>query len=411
MFSRDYFQAREKFTDVAKVNSYELKSYVMPDNVGPNGEELSTDVAFHITEKTKRLLIVNSGIHGIEGFYGSAMQSAWLANHPVDQLPEDVGVLMIHASNPHAFAYENRVDASETINSVTHRVDPNRNFIDYSKPLPENPGYLPLERTIIPESYYGIEGYTSTIKLLSLAALDKITGSFNHLFEPLMAGQCDSPNGFSFIGHHPSWTNKVLHKITEECVDPYLDHISDMTFIDLHTGIGKVGDMAIYPIAKPGDAAFDRLCRGLQGIAEPAREGAPYPIRGCGAAEAMQHKYAEKSMISFGIECGTKSSLSSVMALRAQNWLDNYGEPNDPHAAQIKRDIREAFYPEKDTQWQIQITKRTLAAFDGLIKEMRVNGLQALSSVAPLFIRGVQESPGKVLDSAVIESPSPRKLV
>src|SRR5688500_15898676 len=105
MFSNSYLEAKTLFIQVANDNGYRLAKYIMPGVTGPAGEELSTDVAFHLTPKSRNILIVNSGIHGVEGFYGSAVQSHWLANHNASHLPENLGVVFIHASNPHGFAY------------------------------------------------------------------------------------------------------------------------------------------------------------------------------------------------------------------------------------------------------------------------------------------------------------------
>jgi hypothetical protein len=44
----------------------------------PDGSDLSINVAFAGSEQPSRVLIVTSGLHGVEGFFGSAIQVALL---------------------------------------------------------------------------------------------------------------------------------------------------------------------------------------------------------------------------------------------------------------------------------------------------------------------------------------------
>ena len=80
----------------------------------------------------------------IEGFCGSALQVDWIASRGRDPLPPDFAVLHLHALNPYGFAWLRRVNEDG--------VDLNRNFVDFAKPLPANPGYDELHAALLPES-------------------------------------------------------------------------------------------------------------------------------------------------------------------------------------------------------------------------------------------------------------------
>jgi hypothetical protein len=62
------------------------------------------------------------------------------------------------------------------------------------------------------------------------------------------------------------------------------------------------------------------------------------------------------------LEFGTYSTLEVFEALRADNWLHVRGNPADPKAAQIKDDLRCAFYPDRD-DWKEMVWLRAESVF------------------------------------------------
>src|SRR5262249_10220051 len=120
-FSPDYAGARDRFRDVIKRLGLPSESHTMQAR-GPNAEPLHMDVATIGPAKSDRAVIVSSGLHGIEGFFGSAVQLAWLvryAKSPV--LPPSTKVVLAHALNPFGFAWFRRWNENN--------VDLNRNFL------------------------------------------------------------------------------------------------------------------------------------------------------------------------------------------------------------------------------------------------------------------------------------------
>ncbi|MBM3573105.1 MAG: DUF2817 domain-containing protein, partial [Alphaproteobacteria bacterium] len=145
-FARDYAEARAKFRDRAAASGGRLKTYLNP-NRGPHGEELATDAAWFGREDAARVLVTISATHGAEGFCGSGGQVDWLAAGGAKELPREVAALFVHAINPHGFAWLRRV--------TEEGVDLNRNYIDFAKPLPRNPGYDELCDAFLPSAIDG----------------------------------------------------------------------------------------------------------------------------------------------------------------------------------------------------------------------------------------------------------------
>jgi hypothetical protein len=56
---------------------------------GPDGGDLAVDLAWFGPQSPRRMLITLSGVHGVEGFYGSAVQIEWMRQGEFRRLPED----------------------------------------------------------------------------------------------------------------------------------------------------------------------------------------------------------------------------------------------------------------------------------------------------------------------------------
>ena len=72
-FSTDFSSARTKFVAAAAGVDAMLSTYPYPAE-GPNGEALSTDVAWLGPRTASNVIVTVSGTHGVEGFCGSGAQ-------------------------------------------------------------------------------------------------------------------------------------------------------------------------------------------------------------------------------------------------------------------------------------------------------------------------------------------------
>jgi len=131
-FSGDYREARARFREAVASAGGALEAVAHPLK-GPDGGDLSTDIAWFGPRDAERVLVTISGTHGVEGFCGSGAQTHWLYRGEAARLPSGMAALMIHAINPYGFAWLRRVNEDN--------VDLNRNWIDFAAPLSRNPGY------------------------------------------------------------------------------------------------------------------------------------------------------------------------------------------------------------------------------------------------------------------------------
>jgi len=117
----NYNSARENFINkseeiIKEHPNAQMFSFKVPSKID---DDLTINALYIPSQKTERLLILSSGIHGIEGFVGSAIQTMFMDKFLNDSLLETTGVLFLHSMNPYGFKYLRRV--------TENNVDLNRN--------------------------------------------------------------------------------------------------------------------------------------------------------------------------------------------------------------------------------------------------------------------------------------------
>jgi hypothetical protein len=198
-FSATYAEARAKFVETAAEAGGALERILNP-NRGPDGGELSTDLAWFGPRDAARVLVMVSGTHGGEGFCGSGAQIDWLRRGEHALLPKGTAALLIHAINPYGFSWLRRV--------TEENVDLNRNWIDFSDP-PQNPGYDELADAAVPAEWTPQSQAASGQVLRDYAERHGQMG----LQQALTGGQYRHPQGVFFGGAGPTWARRTQEAI------------------------------------------------------------------------------------------------------------------------------------------------------------------------------------------------------
>ena len=186
-FASDYQSAREKFVSAGALAEAKLEHIKHP-YPGPSGGPLYTDVALLGNPQARQFLVLISGIHGVEGFAGSALQVGLLEENIQNQLPSDTAILMIHAINPYGMAFLRRFNEDN--------VDLNRNFRDHAEPPPLNRSYHQLAEAIAPDSMSPI----SEVKAWGRLAWFKMTAGKVEAKAAISGGQYTHPEGLFYGG-------------------------------------------------------------------------------------------------------------------------------------------------------------------------------------------------------------------
>lgn len=344
-FSADYQQARAKFLHAAKEAGGALDSIPHPER-GPDGGALATDVAWFGPRGAASVLVLISGTHGVEGFCGSGAQVDWLRRGGAGDLPRDVAVMAIHAVNPYGFAWLRRV--------TQENVDLNRNWVDFSKPLPESPLYDALAEALCPKDWSPEVQAASGQTLVAFAA----ARGERALQQAVSGGQHTHPKGIFFGGLAPTWS-----RLTQTALfDQYLANASRVGIIDYHTGLGPWGYGERIILDPAGSPGFERAGRWYgAAITSPADGSSSSPdIVGDGLSAASS-LLAHAEVTGMALEVGTLDSRTVINSLRADAWLHAYGDPQSEQGRAIKAEIRAAFYGDQD-DWKGMVAGQSLTA-------------------------------------------------
>lgn len=198
------------------------------------GDKLSIDYACLYPAEPKNLIILTSGVHGIEGFTGSAVQRMFIREIIPKIDTRKTGCLIIHGINPWGMKYYRRV----TVNNV----DLNRNFDTSVKLFKRfNSGYARLNNLLNPSSKVNKTNAHFSYFILSVI-FNLINCRINSIQQAMLEGQYSFPKGVYFGGDSFERQKDILQNLIIEKVKNY----EKILFIDLHTGYGPWGNLQIF---------------------------------------------------------------------------------------------------------------------------------------------------------------------
>ena len=341
-YSTSYDQAKERFRHAVSAIGGKLVSYPL-DIVGES--DLTVDVAILGSATADRTLVVTSGIHGVEGFFGSAVQLAWLEDVIRTSLLSDLRVVLVHAVNPYGFRHLRRVNEDN--------IDLNRNFPELRNSYSgAPPGYAIHNRFLNPDSM------PSKHELFKLkAALKIMRYGMLSLKESIASGQYLHAQGLFFGGVAPAQSTKLVI----EQFESWLGASSRIVHIDFHSGLGRYGQYKLL-LNESADAAtaiwlksqFNENYIEVLG----AVDGTAYPVSGV-FGEWCQQQAADRMYRFIGAEYGTYDVVRVLKALREENSAHRFEPQDSDRFVRAKQELLECFCP-LDNQWRANVVKSGL---------------------------------------------------
>lgn len=321
-FSDDYATARGRFR--AAVDRLGGRLHTLTWGLkGPHGEMLAIDIAWLGADRPRRVLLHSSGLHGVEGFAGSAIQLQLIDELP--QLPEDGAVVIVHVLNPYGMAWLRRVNE--------HNVDLNRNFLAPDEAYVGAPsGYARLNQWLNPESPPRRDGFfTRAIALITKYGMPMLK-------QTIVGGQYDFPRGLFYGGARLQEGPRLYQTFLEE----RLDSAERVLAIDVHTGLGKSGRDTLLAASEEGSVAYQRLREmfGDHVSSFDPEASVAYAIRG-GYPSLLSRALGDVQVDFITQEFGTYPAIRVLHALREENRCHHYVNVDLNHPA--KQRLKEAF--------------------------------------------------------------------
>lgn len=297
------------------------------------------DVAI-VGPASHRVVIVSSGLHGVEGFAGSAVQLACLSQPDLLRSSDPLRYIFVHAINPFGFAQLRRVNEDN--------IDLNRNFLQPGETYTgASEGYRKLDAFLNPPS---IPQRDEFFKLM--AAWQILRFGMRALKESIAKGQYEFPKGLFFGGEGPAWSTRVIQQHCEQ----WLAGATRVIHLDIHTGLGKFGDYKLL-LTNPNieqDLAWYQNAYGanvVEALAKPG--GTAYQASGV-FGSWMQVHFANCEFRAIGAEFGTYGVLRILESLRAENRVHHFANSQSDAYLRAKQELLECFCPAAE-RWRTRL--------------------------------------------------------
>lgn len=350
-FSEDYASARRRFRDSAEALGASVSAIPISGD-GPGGLPLTIEVARLGPADADRLLIVSSGLHGVEGFFGSAAQLAWMSARGAEAAKEaKASVLLLHGLCPYGFAWLRRFDGDN--------IDSNRNFLLNGETYAgAPPRYAALDPLLNPK---GPPGFLDEPIFLGRASLSIARWGMPALKQAVAGGQYDYPLGLFYGGSGPS----ELHRALDGRIDGWVGPAVEVRHVDFHTGLGPWATHRLLVDNGQGEERLSKLRAVFDGDRVDAHRpnaGVFYDAKG-DINRWMRARLPDRDVISVCAEFGTYPPLKVLGALRAENRAHLHLPEEGPGRDAAKRRCLEAFAP-RDPSWRDTVVRNAVSIIE-----------------------------------------------
>lgn len=363
-YSDDYLESRASFINSSEVLQIKYPntmsgSFLVPSKID---HDLTVDYLYIPAHSdSAKILVISSGVHGIEAYTGSAVQQMFIEEFVNKDLLQNTGVLLIHGINPYGFKYGRRVSENN--------VDLNRNsYFNDDLYSTVNEGYPIVNDLINPKEPLSLSGFFH--RFFFIKAVNEIRKkSMSVLRQAVLQGQYEYPEGLYFGGHDQEPQIDSLMLVIKEICTPY----EEILAFDIHTGYGERSSMHLFP---------NPVEEGLKIEMEELFEGYRidwgdtddfYTVTG-DFVNLVGQLNPNKKFIPMTLEFGTMDSqttLGSIKSLQimiAENQGVQYGYTSKKDQNEISQMLLEMYYPSSPV-WKSHCIDQSRQMFEDVIPE------------------------------------------
>ena len=314
-------------------------------------------------EKTN-LIVLTTGVHGIEGYIGSVMLDVFFEEIYPTLNTENTGILIVANVNPYGMKNYRRYNENN--------VDLNRNFIEdwESFDLSSNKEYPKVDNFLQPTGKMGNAFWHEVGFYLSLAKEAVFTGA-DTISDALLTGQYEYPEGVYYGGNGDEVSTTYLKGVFADCLDGEYENI---VHIDIHSGYGPRYNMVIFNSVQ--DMTTEAEAIEMYGydyiIAQDSEEFyVTYGDTTDYFYRLARSKGTDKELYSTCFEFGTigDSFIDSILSLKYtvdENRQHFYPTTNKITAEVVRQNYMELFYP-TEMEWRMKAISDFKDAANGVL--------------------------------------------
>lgn len=355
-FLDTYDEARTRFRGAAQA----LQAVLPEAEIGqiPVPSETDADLTMDwlyvpATGAPEKLLIVTSGVHGIEAFAGSAVQHMMLSEMVFDQDRTNLSLLFVHAVNPWGYRHLRRVNENN--------IDMNRSFAAtdalFARDNANYPDVDPYLNRTTPVSMSDFDERASYVALFTIEYSNAHPDV--DVYEAMLSGQWAFPAGLYYGGAAFEAQKATLEELLVEKLELH----SAVFLMDLHTGFGDVAELHLFGAPDLGtQTAVDAVFAGYE--IDTGDSPDFYPTYGDfilylgELAQARDMTYVGMTMEYGTLGLGLEPGADSLGRTLLENQGHHHGYENAEAQAAVEDAFRELYYP-SDPTWRTTIMSKT----------------------------------------------------
>ena len=314
------------------------------------GDDLYIDnVYLPSSDKKTNLIVLTTGVHGMEGYIGSVMLDVFFEEIYPTIDTTNTGILIVANVNPYGMKYMRRYNENN--------VDLNRNFIEDWENFDRtsNKDYPKVVEFLQPTGRIGNALWHEVGFYLSLAKEAIFTGA-GTISDALLTGQYEYEYGVYYGGNGDEISTAYLKGVFADCISSEYENI---VHVDIHSGYGPRYNMVIFnSVQDPTTEAEAKAMFGYDYIIATDSEDF-YETFG----DTTDYFYrlakssgTESTLYSTCFEFGTIGDgfIDSILSLKytvdenRQHWYPSYSLIT-PEI--VKQNYYELFYP-TETEWR-----------------------------------------------------------
>jgi len=367
LFPDTYESSRERFIQDFKALGARWPSAHLaahPLKVDPS---LSIDYAWAKPERMRNLVVISTGLHGIEGYAGSAMLKIFMDEFAPRLNPEHTGLLLVHAINPWGMKHRRRYNENNA--------DLNRNFLwdeNYSPQI--NPDYEPLTPLLNPPRPL------SNLLLSDAAFMARLVANILRLGilrirQGTLSGQYRHPRGIQFGGQASQQGAVLIRELFQQALEQY----EQIIHLDMHTGYGPRDQMSFVNSTREPTPASELVKRFNYPLIVAATPSDFYTTTGDITEYFYQlrdEKHPNRKLFSTCFEFGTfgetlPAQIRSMRATILENRLFHHGAKNSRLHNAVRAEYEELFIP-AEQKWREKAVADCRLAIQGVLSDFQL---------------------------------------
>lgn len=366
-YHETYADCRLAFHNSSKDIAAKFDSVVTGKISVPNitDNDLSIDWCYIPAEGTKtKLLIINSGLHGIEGYTGNAIQLMFMDKILSGDFPEDMGVLLIHGLNPFGFKYHRK--------ATGNNVDLNRNCITDQNFDIKNEGYEKLIGFLMPEDKVVVDNLFN--RFFHFIAIFKIMQeSMPVLRQAALQGQYNYDKGIYYGGKANEFEISALKPVLTGFMDDYKAILN----LDLHTGYGERGKLHLFIDKPENEEVLKAIEAVFKGSTMDWGTGTDFYTKTGEYTDWVSSLVPNVFCIPMLFEYGTYDSqktfgsLKSMQIMILENQGNHYGFKTEKDSMKVRQLFDELYYPSSPA-WRSKVISDSYEMFNKMVSNFEL---------------------------------------